>query len=57
MNIVCIGSGNVATHLAIAFKAMGADIVQVYSKNSRNAEILAALTKAKPISSWAELEQ
>lgn len=56
MNIVCIGSGNVATHLAIAFKAMGADIVQVYSKNSRNAEILAALTKAKPISSWVELD-
>jgi len=57
MNIVCIGSGNVATHLAIAFKAMGAEIVQVWSKDSRNAEILAALTKAKPIQSWAELDR
>lgn len=57
MNIVFIGSGNVATHLAIAFKAMGADIIQVWSKDSRNAEILAALTKAEPISSWASLDQ
>lgn len=57
MNIVCIGSGNVATHLAIAFKAMGADIVQVWSHNSRNAEILAALTKAKPISKWEDLDR
>jgi predicted short-subunit dehydrogenase-like oxidoreductase (DUF2520 family) len=57
MNIVCIGSGNVATHLAIAFKAMGAEIVQVWSQDSRNAEILAALTKAKPIRNWKELDR
>jgi len=57
MNIVCIGSGNVATHLAIAFKAIGADIVQVWSHDSRNAEILAALTKAEPISNWDHLDR
>jgi len=57
MNIVFIGSGNVATHLAIAFKAMGADIIQVWSKDSRNAEILAALTKAEPINKWEALDQ
>jgi len=57
MNIVFIGSGNVATHLAIAFKAMGADIIQVWSKDSRNAEILAALTKAEPINQWKALDQ
>ena len=56
MNIVCIGAGNVATHLAIAFKAMGADISQVWSRGSRNAEILAALTKAQPIISWEDLD-
>lgn len=56
MKIVCIGSGNVATHLAIAFKAMGAEILQVWSQDSRNAEILAALTKAKPILNWNELD-
>lgn len=57
MNIVCIGSGNVATHLAIAFKAIGADIVQIWSQDSRNAEILAALTKATPISNWNDLDR
>jgi len=57
MNIVCIGSGNVATHLAIAFKAMGAEIIQVWSRDSRNAEILAALTKAKPVLNWEELDR
>jgi len=57
MNIVCIGSGNVATHLAIAFKAMGAEIIQVWSSDSRNAEILAALTKAKPFRRWEELDR
>lgn len=56
MKIVFIGSGNVATHLAIAFKEMGADILQVWSKDNRNAEILAALTKAEPISRWEDLE-
>jgi predicted short-subunit dehydrogenase-like oxidoreductase (DUF2520 family) len=56
MKIVFIGSGNVATHLAIAFKAMGADIAQVWSKDSRNAELLAALSKAEPISKWEHLD-
>lgn len=56
MKIVFIGSGNVATHLAIAFKAMGAEIVQVWSKDSRNAELLAALTQAEPIHQWEHLD-
>jgi predicted short-subunit dehydrogenase-like oxidoreductase (DUF2520 family) len=56
MKIVCIGSGNVATHLAIALKAMGAELVQVWSQDSRNAEILAALIKAKTVLSWEELD-
>jgi predicted short-subunit dehydrogenase-like oxidoreductase (DUF2520 family) len=56
MKIVFIGSGNVATHLAIAFKAMGADILQIWSKDSRNAELLAALTKAEPITKWEYLD-
>jgi len=56
MKIVFIGSGNVATHLAIAFRAMGADILQVWSKDGKNAGILAALTKAEPISTWEALD-
>ncbi|MDO7744635.1 MAG: DUF2520 domain-containing protein [Pedobacter sp.] len=56
MKIVCIGSGNVATHLAIAFKRVGAELVQVWSRDRRSAEILAALTKAKAITDWKELD-
>jgi predicted short-subunit dehydrogenase-like oxidoreductase (DUF2520 family) len=57
MNIVCIGSGNVATHLAIAFKAVGAELVQIWSRDIRNGEILAALTKSTAISNWGELDR
>lgn len=42
MEVVCIGSGNVATHLAKAFKASGAKLVQVYSPDETHAAALAA---------------
>lgn len=57
MKIVCIGSGNVATHLAIAFKSIGAEIVQVWSQDHKNAEILAALTKARSFQNWNDLDR
>lgn len=57
MNIVCIGSGNVATHLAIGLKAMGADITQVWSRDQRNAELLAALTQARTVRNLTEVDQ
>jgi len=57
MKIVCIGSGNVATHMAIAFKEVGAEIIQVWSQNFRNAEILAAFTQAQPINNWNDLDR
>ena len=41
MRISIIGSGNVATHLAAAFKNAGHKIVQVYSPNYHNAALLA----------------
>lgn len=41
MNIVIIGSGNIATHLAKSFVNQGHDIVEVYSKTSANAKTLA----------------
>jgi predicted short-subunit dehydrogenase-like oxidoreductase (DUF2520 family) len=41
MEIVFIGSGNVATNLGLAFKAKGLTIKQVYSQNPKNAETLA----------------
>ena len=41
MRITIIGSGNVATHLAAAFKNAGHRIVQVYSRDLQNAALLA----------------
>jgi predicted short-subunit dehydrogenase-like oxidoreductase (DUF2520 family) len=40
MRITIIGSGNVATHLAAAFKNAGHRIMQVYSRNMQNAALL-----------------
>lgn len=45
MNIVIIGSGNVATHLSLALQKAGETIVQVYGRNKATAAHLAALLK------------
>ncbi|MEO8884691.1 MAG: DUF2520 domain-containing protein [Mucilaginibacter sp.] len=49
MRITLIGSGNVATHLAAAFKNAGHSIVQIYSRSLQNASLLAYHVKADPI--------
>jgi len=49
MRITIIGSGNVATHLAAAFKNAGHRIVQVYSRNMYNAALLAYHVNAEAI--------
>ena len=49
MRITLIGSGNVATHLAAAFKNAGHTIVQVYSRDMQNASLLAYHVKAEAI--------
>lgn len=49
MRITIIGSGNVATHLAAAFKNAGHNIVQIYSRNAQHAALLAYHVKAEPI--------
>ncbi|MBS1526777.1 MAG: DUF2520 domain-containing protein [Bacteroidetes bacterium] len=49
MRITIIGSGNVATHLAAAFKNAGHNIVQVYSRNMQHAALLAYHVKAEPV--------
>lgn len=41
MQIVFIGSGNVATHLAVALNTAGNEIVQVYNRTLDNAKLLA----------------
>jgi len=49
MRITIIGSGNVATHLAAAFKNAGHRLVQVYSRNIHNAALLAYHVGAEAI--------
>jgi predicted short-subunit dehydrogenase-like oxidoreductase (DUF2520 family) len=49
MRITIIGSGNVATHSAAAFKNAGHAIVQVYSRDLQNASLLAYHVKAEAI--------
>jgi predicted short-subunit dehydrogenase-like oxidoreductase (DUF2520 family) len=41
MKVVFIGSGSVATHLALALQAKGVTISQIYSRTVSNAQILA----------------
>ena len=46
MDIVLIGSGNVATHLGTSLQAAGHRIVQVYSRTKEHAEALASLLQS-----------
>ncbi len=54
--IVFIGSGNVACHLARAFKDAGAKIVQVCSRTAANAESLAGSVGAIAITELSEVD-
>lgn len=55
MEIVIIGSGNVATQLAKAFCKYGYPIQQVFSRHSANAKALADTVKAESISNLSDL--
>lgn len=50
MNVVLLGSGNVATHLGLALKAAGHDILQVWSRVNDHASELAEKLSARPVS-------
>jgi predicted short-subunit dehydrogenase-like oxidoreductase (DUF2520 family) len=56
MRITIIGSGNVATHLAAAFKNAGHRIVQVYSRDMQNAALLAYHVKAEAIDNLSQID-
>ncbi|HZY40189.1 MAG TPA: Rossmann-like and DUF2520 domain-containing protein [Mucilaginibacter sp.] len=56
MRITLIGSGNVATHLAAAFKNAGHRIVQVYSRDMQRAALLAYHVNAEPISDLRHID-
>lgn len=53
--IAILGSGNVATHLALALYRKGNDIVQVYSRHLHNAEMLADRVGSVAISDLGSL--
>lgn len=55
MNIVVIGSGNVATHLAKSLHGTGCTILQVYSRNIAHARQLSERVDAKAINNFREI--
>lgn len=57
MNIVLVGSGNVATQLGRAFKMAGQDIVQVWSRDIDHARELADTLASEPISDLFDLDR
>lgn len=56
MNIIVIGSGNLATHFARAFHQHGHNIQQVYSNTSANAQALADVVSAQAIDQVDEID-
>jgi predicted short-subunit dehydrogenase-like oxidoreductase (DUF2520 family) len=55
LNIILIGSGNVATQLGLALKKSGHNIVQVYSRTNGTARALALKLRAQPITRLKQL--
>jgi len=53
--LIIIGSGNVATHMAMAFKKAGLDICGIYSRTFENAQILAKKLNVNAFKSVAEI--
>jgi len=57
MRVILVGSGNVATHVALALHAAGIVVAQVWSKHFHNAENLAHKVQAKAIADFSELDK
>ncbi len=56
MNVVLIGSGNVATHIAKALNAVNLNIAQVWSYHYQNASLLANEVNAVAIKELSEVD-
>jgi predicted short-subunit dehydrogenase-like oxidoreductase (DUF2520 family) len=56
MNVVIIGSGNVATHIAKALKAVDVNVTQVWSYHYQNASLLANEVNAVAIKELSEVD-
>src|SRR5665213_832794 len=57
MDIIIIGSGNVATVVGRKILSAGHRVIQVYSPDPDHAAELASLLRAKPIRSMKDLER
>ncbi|PRD52672.1 Rossmann-like and DUF2520 domain-containing protein [Sphingobacterium gobiense] len=55
MNIVILGSGNIASHIGKAFHTLGHQILQVYSRNWANAHALASVLNADALDTIEEI--
>ena len=55
MKIVCIGAGNLATHLAIALHRIGHQLLQVFSRTEVSASQLAEQVEAQAITHIADV--
>ncbi|MBQ6067889.1 MAG: DUF2520 domain-containing protein [Bacteroidales bacterium] len=56
MRISFIGSGNVATHLALAMRQRGHVVAQIWSRNLQHAQALANRVEAQPIDDLSLLD-
>lgn len=56
MKAVVIGAGNVATHLALAFKAVQVELVQIWSNQYHNATLLAEQVGAQAIPDLSKVD-
>ena len=56
-NISIVGSGNVATHLALALFGAGCTIRQILSRSFEHAQMLARRVDAQPINQWQRLDE
>jgi predicted short-subunit dehydrogenase-like oxidoreductase (DUF2520 family) len=57
MKVVIVGAGNVATHIALAFRAAKIEPLQIWSKQYQNAVILAKQVDANAIENLSEVDQ
>ena len=51
MNVIMIGAGNVATHIALRLKEKGHTPIQIWSRTEESAKTLAEQTGSRPVTS------
>lgn len=56
MNVTFIGSGNVATHMAVALKSGGVRLHQIWSRNPHHAAALSDAVGASPVANLSEID-